>query len=141
MRSLSFGVKPFDDLRPGYLYQLEVTGFVKSQDPPGIRGCFHNRTHSQEGRKHEHIFAQTTHPEGLTADFLRACRVEPTTGASISTSRLIGSMVGARFTRGEDGSYTISAFQQLKDKTDRTAPCGEHEPASDNSPNLGEGEE
>jgi hypothetical protein len=62
---------------------------------------------------HEYVFPLTAHPQGPVADFLRACGVEPTPDTTIRTSQLIGTILGARFRKGEGDAYLICQFEPL----------------------------
>lgn len=115
-RTWELQVEPWQKLIAGRAYSMRVLSVGKSKAAKGIRVILEHLDATQAGRKQEIVLPLPLHPDGITADFFRACGMQVATGDSISPKDVIGMTVNVRFASTPDDKHQPTAFEPAPDE-------------------------
>ena len=118
MRKWQETIQPWKQLSVSMLYLCLVLEVTRSTKPRGIRVTIQHLGEPQAGRTHTFIIALPLRPEGLGADFFRACGLGIAVGGQVAPRDAIGVTIRVRFAPSEDGNYNPVTFKPKEENND-----------------------
>lgn len=113
-------VEPHPTIDTGRDYLMLVLSIKKNKGSQGIAVVVEHLDGDQAGRKHSIVLPLPIRPSGITAEFFKACYMEPIVGRALLPKEVIGRTIKARFMREEeDGTYNVRAFSPGKEQETR----------------------
>ena len=109
-------VAPQEPYVQGRFYRLRVTDIAKSSKPQGLAVDLQHLDLDQQGRL-VRVILLPPRPEGLTADYFRACGMDVRAGETLRPRDTRGMEITATFSQGPDDSWEISDFAPAKEHT------------------------
>ena len=112
-------IQPWDPLDAKRWCRTRVVSVRRNAKPTGISVELENLESDQAGRRHSLIMPMPR-PEGLTAEFFRACGMEVAAGKTLTPKEAIGTVVKVRFAptdtddRCQAASFASMATKEMK---------------------------
>ena len=113
----------YPDIIVGHLYSVRVIKVEKNRSPRGICITVQHLSQDQDGRRHSFILPLPIHPEGITAEFFRACGTEIVVGHKFAPQKdAMGAEINIAFTTGvtNDGLEPVAFKPISKENSDET---------------------
>ena len=113
-RPIEFTVEAFSAYDPDEWYPVEVLDFRGGKKTGTLAVKLRHLARDQIGRTHMALLPYPIHPEGPTADFLRACGLEIQVGSTVSQKQAIGAVIRAKFALVQGSSdYQVVVFATI----------------------------
>ena len=131
-RQWQLEVQPWDPLDGKRWYRTRVVSIARNSKPAGINSLLENLEGDQAGRRHS-IILPPPRPEGLTAEFFRACGMKVAAGVTLTPKDTVGTVIRGRFVSGaDDDGYQASSFEPVErteiTNAQRTSKSKQHAP-------------
>ena len=108
-------VEPYPAIDEHRDHLVSVLSIKKNKGSHGITVDMEHLDGEQTGRKHSIVLPLPIRPAGITAEFFKACCMEPTVGKALLPKDAIGIEITARFLPSDQGGhYKVVSFHQAK---------------------------
>ena len=131
-RQWQLEIQPWDPLDGKRWYRARVVSIARNSKPAGISVLLEHLEEDQAGRRHS-IILPPPRPEGLTAEFFRACGMEVSAGKALTPKDATGAVIKCRFVPADiDDGYQASSFGPVErteiTNAQRTSKSKQHAP-------------
>jgi len=103
-------VEPFLEYVPRRYYKVRVTEVDKNRKPRGVLVTLTHIENDQQGRKTQLVLWLPPRPEGLTANFFRACGMAIYVGSRFKPEDCAGKTISASFAQDPDDKWHVVDF-------------------------------
>jgi len=116
MRKWQETIKPWPTLSTHTSYRVQVSDIEKVTKDKAIRVTVEFQGKQMQSRRLSFRLPLPLRPDGIAADFFRACGIYIGTGLKISPRGTIGKMLKMRFEKGVDDKYQPAHFEVVGPK-------------------------